>query len=211
MGLDWMLYGRPRPEHREEFDRLTAEINLIEEQSCRSTENDAKLDELAQRRDEIALSPWEEVGCPQIGRDEEADAWLEALFHDRHSDPDDEWSQMSYEDVVEDCKGIYVEDLAKISEGIAMVQGPLAGALNFRGKVVASAEQILGDDLPAEAYENHSAAECLDFAARIDQRIGEYLEGRRRKKDEVDLAMLLEAVRWLRFWGGRGFGYDAWY
>jgi hypothetical protein len=213
MGLDWMLYGRPAPGREKEFARLTATINRLEEERCGEKEKKL-LDRTARRRDKICVSPWEEVGCPMIGRDAEADEWLRQRHRERRADPDDEWADLSFEEVLEECRGIYVEDLAREPEGIALIQGPLAGALNFRGRVISDAEAIVGEDLAEEAYHNHTADECLDFAARLDQVIGEHLGAGSASPppiDEPELFALLAAVQWLRFWGSRGFGYDAWY
>ena len=49
MGLDWMLYGRPAPGREEEFARLTATINRLEEKSCGDKEKKL-LDTTARRR-----------------------------------------------------------------------------------------------------------------------------------------------------------------
>jgi hypothetical protein len=211
MGLDWMLYGRPQPGHEKELARLTSAINELEERGDLSEKEQARLDRHASRRDRISIPPWEEIGCPMIGRDQEADAWLRKHYAQRRQDPEDEWAKRTYREVLDDCQGVYVEELAREVEGIALVQGPLAGSLNFRGKVVGDAEKVLGVDLAEESFHNHTAEECLDFAARLDQAMGEYLEGKRRRGDEDELLMILAAGFWLRFWGGRGFGFDAWF
>jgi len=80
MGLDWVLYGRPRPGAEAEFARLTRTIHRS--RSCARRARRARREPAARhrRRDELALSPFAEVGCPCIGVDEAADRWLRARY-----------------------------------------------------------------------------------------------------------------------------------
>jgi hypothetical protein len=207
-----MLYGRPKPGKEENFAELTARINELDGRYPLSDQERARLEKMVNQREKIAILPWEEIGCPRIGRDEAADRWLEEKFEERHADPEDEWHERTLEEVRKDLEGVYVEELAAEPEGIALIVGPLTGLLDFRGKVVGYCEKIIGDELAEEAYVAHTAEECLIYAACIDQKLGEFLE----EHDELDdeeiehIEDLLEAVRWLRFWGGRGFGYEPW-
>jgi hypothetical protein len=95
-----------------------------------------------------------------------------------------------------------VVELAREKGGVAAVGGMLTGALDFRGKVVGRSEEIIGDALAEEAYEDHSAEECLSYAKRLEEALGD--------RQDDDVKYLREAISWLRFWGERGFGYWAW-
>jgi len=207
-----MLYGRPRPGKEADFAGLTARINELDGRYALSDDERARLEKMVNQREGIAILPWEEIGCPRIGRDEAADRWLEEQYRTRHVDPEDEWHGRTLAEVREDLEGVYVEELAAEPDGMAGIIGPLTGLLDFRGKVVGYCEAIIGEELAWEAYEPHTAEECLVYAACIDQKLGEFLEEHDALDDEEieSIEELFEAVRWLRFWGGRGFGYEPW-
>ncbi len=118
--------------------------------------------------------------------------------------------------MLKDNYGKYVPSLAKEKGGLAKYTGMLAGDCDFRGKCVGRSD-VLGKvdpGLSGEAYEDHSADECVDYAERIEQAISRYKNKFRDwESDEEakgDIEALHSAVEWLRFWGERGFGYYAW-
>jgi len=76
-------------------------------------------------------------------------------------------------------------------------------SLDFRGKMMRYVEG-LDEDLVNEAWEDHTADECVDYANRLE-------EAKKDIRGGDNLRTLESAIKWLRFWGNRGFGYWAWY
>ena len=127
-----------------------------------------------------------------------------------------------FEALVQAEHGKYVVELAKEQEGIAAITGFLCSSLDFRGKAVALAV-VLDDDLQNEAYDDHDSHASLDFADRLEAAIAEYKaehsDWETRKEEAeyggmvsaaADIADVEAAVRWLRYWGSRGFGFSGW-
>jgi len=226
MGLDWMVHKR-KPKLG--FDLLFDEIESLIE---KTDEDSNEYTRLTKEIEEISVSAFEEIGCPRIGIDKEATVWWDknvyapsmekakkmraALPHTKP--PKNEWETKCREhdkeyakfwldstraDCLAKAKGRYVTDLAKTSKGKARVSGMMCSDLDFRGKMMRYIED-LDEDLVNEAWEDHTADECVDYANRL-----EGAKGGICGKD--DLAKLESAIQWLRFWGNRGFGYWAWY
>jgi len=245
MGLDWVLDKRkPKDGHREEFHKLTGDLRKIDGQEDISREEyREKTKALNDRIDEISDSPYEAIGCPRIGIDPEATEWFrkeiyldhleqvrkemekpaalegeERTWNHRNEEYIANWSR-PFEELLEESKGRYVTELAKKREGVAKVSGMLTSAIDFRGKVIGYSEEIVGDDLSHEAYDDHTADECLDYAERLEFAINEWVSEHPTKAflktEEEDYPGWIEnlraGVQWLRFWGNLGFGYHAWY
>lgn len=226
MGLDWMVDKR-KPKLG--FDERFAEIEpLIEDAEEDSNERTRLIIEL----EEISVSAFEEIGCPRIGVDEEATVWWDEhvyapsmekakkmrakLPHDKPPKDDFEerqraadgeytkfWLDSTRADCLEKANGRYVTDLAAVSKGKTKVSGIMCSDLDFRGKMMRYVEG-LDEDLVNEAWEDHNADECVDYADRL-------AEAKKDIRGGDNLTTLESAIQWLRFWGNRGFGYWAWY
>ena len=225
MGLDWMLEQRKaKPGMSGDFLRLMDE--LVE-----ADEGTNAIKRIQLELDKVSIHACQEIGCPQIGIDQAATDWWEhnvykpnlenaKLQAEQASEPDDqanefekskyeqsktrmEYWQRPYEEVLADAKGKYVPDLARTKKGHGKITGMLCWDLDFRGKVLRFIEG-LDTELVDEAYNDHSADECIDYANRL-------AAGREHVRGGDDLDTLEAAIQWLRFWGQRGFGYHAWY
>lgn len=212
--MDWILVKRKaRPGAESRFQFLDAAFK-------RMSADDVEPSEAAQAEYEaVSISVYEEIGAPRVGIDKEATEWFREHVYEptRHEalgsqpglfeDPEshrgwkDYWLR-PFEEVLADQKGRWVVDLAKEKDGLAKVVGILGGPLDFRGKVVSGNYDIIGCDLADEAARNHAPEECVDYARRLEEAL------RDRKDETTD--HLWEAIKWLRFWGSRGFGYVAW-
>jgi hypothetical protein len=84
------------------------------------------------------------------------------------------------------------------------VSGMFCRAIDFRGKVLNYVEW-LPEDLIDQAYSNMSAAEALDYAAKL----ADHILPEDDPEDNND--NLRAAVEWLTYWGERGHGVLAWY
>lgn len=237
---------KPKDGHLAEFHRLQEELRTLDRQEgLPEEEYRKKAKALNAQLDEISISPFAVMGCPRIGIDKEATEWFrDNVVAERKKEvaeekakprapkdtpPREQWGyrneafvkhwSRSFKALVEENKGKYVTELAKKREGVSTVSGMLCSSIDFRGKLVGYAQDVIGDDLAEEAYRDHDADECLDYASRmeaaIDQWVHENPEKAASKTREEDypeyLRLLRSAVTWLRFWGNEGFGYHAWY
>ena len=73
MGLDWQPLGRPKPGHEAEFNRLFDKLMDGVRAATRARE----------RMRAIEVSPFETLGAPRIGFDEQADRWAEEQYRQR--------------------------------------------------------------------------------------------------------------------------------
>jgi hypothetical protein len=183
------------------------------------------LAELEESFDAASISVYEAIGAPKIGHDARATTWWREHVYgptterakeiaEKYAHIDAARSAATQHDVewarkwldksenahLQEARGRYVPDLATDTGGNASITGMIAGPLDFRGKIMRFIEGI-PDSLVSEAWEDHSAIECVDYANRLEP----YLKDAKPRED------LQAAIDWLRFWGSRGFGYWAWY
>ena len=218
MGLDWMLNKYKAKEgYESEYEEITRQIDECDDDK-------GKEDMLMQKRDEIAVSAYEIIGCPKIGVDSEATTWWKSEIYwpsverakqlkstvakqgplsKHHQDFVDHWLNKSMTQLLQNATGRYVPALAKIQDGHSSYQGMVAGPLDFRGKIIGMMDW-LSDKLRNEAYEDHDAEECLDYAQALEDSL-------HLAKDAHDKDAVKAAIKWLRFWGEKGFGYYAWH
>ena len=230
MGLDWMLHGsRPKAGCEEQFRRINKKLNALEaDESLTEEEKKPLRRDLEAALEQVAVTPFQVIGAPRVGIDADATEWFRTqLFapmqkrvaeeklrpapdatkpqwHDRNDALIAHWSR-PFEVVLEEHRGKYVVELAKDQEGVAAITGMLCSSLDFRGKAVALAEAI-PEELRNEAHDDHDAQACVDYADRLEAALEDV--------DDEHLDELIDtraAVKWLRYWGSRGFGYSGWY
>ena len=230
MGLDWMLHGsKPKPGCEPQYRRINDKLNALNADASLTDDKKKKLrTDLEAALEQVAITPFEVIGAPRVGIDADATEWFRTkLFEPMQKRvaeeklrpaPDatkPEWNDRNdaliafwdrpFEVVLEEHRGKYVVELAKERDGIAAITGMLCSSLDFRGKAVALAE-ALPEELRNEAYDDHDAEECVDYADRLEAAVAavsdEHLD---------ELIDIRAAVKWLRYWGSRGFGYSAWY
>ena len=248
MGLDWMLQdSKPKEGREKEYKNLKrALLALDEDESLDASHKKMLCQKVRGELKKVAVSAFEVIQAPRVGVDEEATNWfrenvyrprqerlVEELLKPPPKDPSKpRWEdrneafvsywRRSFEEVLKDERGKYVPNLAKKTEGLATITGMLCSPLDFRGKVVALST-LVNKDLRHEAYEDHAARYCVDYAERLEDELFDYQHhhpdwaelvgatdyGKVKVKEEVE--DLEAAIRWLRFWGSNGFGYSAWY
>lgn len=215
MGLDWMLHGsKPKPGCEPQYRRINEKLSALDEDESLSVEEEKQLrTDLEAALESVSISPFQVIGAPRVGIDAEATEWFRRQVYEpvqvrlaRETNPQftAHWSR-PFEVVLEEHRGKYVVELAKDQEGIAAISGMLCSSLDFRGKAVALAEG-LPEALRNEAYDDHAPGACLDYADRLDAALEDF--------DDEHLDELIDiraAVKWLRYWGSRGFGYSGWY
>lgn len=163
--MDWCLKRKARPGFEEDFEALS---NLPDGE---------KPDEEAWNR--VSVSPYETLGVPRIGIDEAATKYfLEEIVPSHRTEvaqrrergqPDDGytafWSKPDAELVASET-GRWVPAL--VDYKLSTVTGMIAGAFDFRGKVVSHSD-LLPDDLRNEAYEDMDPPQMAEYAGQIEE------------------------------------------
>lgn len=241
MGLDWMLDAhKAKPGCEKQYRRIKNQLYAVEHECTLPLQKTEVLRRhLEAELNQVAVSPFEVIGAPQVGIDAEATEWFRReIYAPTHREALEEagaakgqgrndafikyWSR-PFEAVLNDERGKYVVELAKEREGIAAITGIMCSSLDFRGKAVTLAV-VLPDDLRNEAYDDHDADAALDYADRLEAAVADYKAEHpdwptRKEEAEYggmvsatdDIADVQAAVRWLRYWGSRGFGFSGWY
>lgn len=205
MALDWLLdKARPREGREAEYEALLAQWQRL-------PKGHPDREALRPKLEDVSIEVWDVIGCPRVGRDEEADRWLE-----------DQWRQIQnlsegdpvpphlkaycgrpFDQVLSEHANHPIIGLAKDQKGFSPVRQVMLGPLDYPGQIIGACKH-LPDSLRREAYESHGASDCVEFAGRLEQAATDIEE------DEVRW-MIEAAAEWLRYWGGRGFGFMAWF
>lgn len=226
MGLDWMVNER-KPKLG--FDTRFEEVSKLVAEADEDTNEYTRL---KKDLEAVSISVYEEIGCPRIGIDTNATEWWEDNIYapamlkakeiranlpytepakdkweekrrDRDKDYAKAWLDSTREDCLSRSMGRYVVELAKVTKGVAEYTGIACSSLDFRGKMIGYVDG-LDQELSSEAYDDHTPDECLDYADRLEEAMAD-------TRGSENIEVLVSAIKWLRFWGGRGFGYWAWY
>ena len=209
MGLDWVLdKHKARPGFEDRYATVTQRLADMRNDGAESPDLEEELKK-------ISISCYETVGAPRVGIDEEATEWYrknnyepaqaDAISGKLDGRPEaKEFWLRPFEECLEDHKGQYVMELAREKGGEAAVSGIAVQSIDFRGKMMRYVEG-LEEGLVNEAWENHTAEECVDYAKRLAGVLPTIPDGPEGKE------LLQGAIDWLNFWGSRGFGYWAWY
>lgn len=222
MGLDWMLERKARPESAARAAPLLVvpEGETEEERAVRHR----LLDELQW------LNPFEVMGCPIVGVDEEATQAVRKDFEENEEDYARAFPGVAREDlwglVLARAHGSYMVELAKEPDGLGYVTGIAAPAYSYRGKMVACLD-ILPPDVAEQAYEDMTSEQMLEYADTLTRWAEEAIQQAAEPADAElmrralngedltsrpgrDFLVIHTACRWLRFWGSRGFSMWAW-
>src|SRR5579885_331397 len=184
MGLDWMLEQRkPKEGQSAAFLQLGQQLKELrdsfDEDGDDKAEFEGKEKALEDELEKVSVKAMEVIGAPRIGIDAEATEWFRKEIYESHrkaiaergEKPGtpyyDHWMR-PFEEVLKDNHGKYVPSLAKDKGGLAKYTGMLAGDCDFRGKCVGRSDVLNEVDpgLCGEAYDDHSADECVEFAER---------------------------------------------
>ena len=225
MGLDWLLHGsKPKTGFEKQFHRINDKLNALKSDEKLPDDKKKQLrSDLELALKSVSISPFEVIGAPRVGIDEDATEWFKRevfapiqlrLAKGKNAPRFVHYWGRPFDEVVQDERGKFVVQLAKDQDGVAAISGILCSSLDFRGKAVALSE-VITEALKSEAYDDHSGDECIDYADRLEAELvdfkvrhSDWANRARIKEDAEDIEA---AVKWLRYWGSRGFGYTAWY
>jgi hypothetical protein len=223
MGLDWHLAAPALPGHDsqiaaidDQLESIFAEINALEAAGVFDDGIDAEgsklfkaSDELRARRKALLVVPGAVAGAPRLGIDPEATKWL-ANAHDEFQKymPFDPKRWPGFLDTLKKkYRGCHVAQLSRDRDaipafpagvGVGMI-AMVGGNYDFRGQVVASCGEVIGDELVSASCRPMSAEDACELAARLEQRMTGC-------GDAQVVDIVGAAARWLRYWGEHGFG-----
>lgn len=85
----------------------------------------------------------------------------------------------------------------------------LTSNYDFRGKIIGQSD-LLDEELKEEAYENHNAEQCIQYACKLEC----FLESLNKTDDddidEDEYNDIIKGIKWLKYWGNNGHGYCSW-
>ncbi len=110
------------------------------------------------------------------------------------------------EDTINSLSSEELKDAEDIFEGGSF----LTSNHDFRGKVLSYSE-LIDNDLIEEAYINHGDKKSIEYANKLEHSLSEYKYDELEEEEQEDYNDIIQAIKWLRFWGKHGHGFTAWY
>ncbi|PPK95798.1 hypothetical protein LY01_01391 [Nonlabens xylanidelens] len=221
MGLDMRPMGKPKKGFEKRFKEIFEMVNsdnipkpsLIDK--IRGKKYPTK-DELIKEWLENIITTYETIKAPIVGKDKEADKWLQERYDELEEKP-------SYEVFLSEHQGYYVIPLAKEQDGVPCYIALGQDENVFRGQFLTDCVDLIGEDLVNEAWETKLAEESLDYGKRlmkIADKIAtennlEYLKDQKLppevEEDQIEwkLHIVYSLAKWLIFYGRNGHGYEA--
>lgn len=213
--------GKPKPGFEKRFKEI---FNLLEKDDFSGPSFLGKLLGKKVQIREALLEEWfanqiptyETIKAPKVGRDKEADDWVEQGYNELETKP-------PKTEFFKDYQGYYVIGLAKEQDGVPVYVSMGQDENVFRGQFLNDCIDLLGEDLVDEAWETKLADETLDYGNRLMKAADEiaiqhnlqYLKEQRMPPDvdeelmESKLHILYSLAKWLIFYGKSGHGYEA--
>lgn len=221
MGLDMRPIGKPKKGYEkrfvEVFEMITKDkipkLSLLEKLKGKKIPTKEEL--LIEWFSNQILS-YETIKAPKVGRDKEADLWINQKYEELKQKPPLDEFMNSY-------VGYYVIELAKELDGVPVYISFEQDKNVFRGQFLKYCEDLIGEDLVNEAWNTKMADETLNYGNRlmkIADKLAlennlEYLKTQRIPPDsdeysiESKLHILFSLAKWLTFYGKNGHGYEA--
>ena len=127
MGLDWVLQPRAPTKKEERFKWLWQQIK----------QHDDDIEEYTKEMNQIGVSPFETIGCPQVGDSEETKQYYARRYYAKMRYP-----TVPLAEALEIRKDYVLLELCPTKEGFPEVVGMLAGPVDFRGKIIGRHEKL---------------------------------------------------------------------
>lgn len=200
----------------------------------RSAMRDAQ--ERKQRLAEMTVQKADVLSIPRVGRDNVATEFMKkhienihcelAVLKQKGEEPRNPcWAEFWGRPVATVLAEQWLEPVADVakSEGFGAVTGMmLVGSESFRGKCLNAC--AFAEDLSDRAYEDMTPTQMLEFADDLEARGMEFAKKKKLNWEEVgnsnedhkgddkySIWIAYQAIKWLRFWAGKGFSLHAWY
>ena len=216
MGLDWNPANKPIPGRETEYEELAAALQAEAEQSDDETEEES---EISKRFFECSISAFDTLAAPTVGEDKAADEWAKEVYESENRDePFEIW--------FENVRGLRLVHLVPECAGVPKYSnGSPAGYVepfSFRGQFLTLCEDIIGEDVLEQCYENKTPEELvefgkllkkagLDFASKHGVLLPPTTDEFDENAPEWKADILVSAGEWCIFWGERGHPLDAYW
>ncbi len=213
--------GKPKPGFEKRFVEIFEMVsqNKIPQPTFLDKLKGKKLptkEELIQEWLANQIQTYETIKAPKVGRDKEADEWINNKYNELEK-------KLPLEEFLKEYEGYYVIELAKEQHGVPVYIALGQDENVFRGQFLQDCIDILGEDLVNEAWETKLANKTLDYGQRlmtIADKVAkennlEYLKTQRLPSDadensiESKLHIVYSLAKWLIFYGENGHGYEA--
>lgn len=213
MGLDWNPGPKPKAGFEREFRELFEKIEAPPEPADKETGfslfggvlrafgigkggagSPARRSKEAwvARLKEISTTAFETLEAPQVGFHPAADEWARKRFSQSSAN-------MSMQRWMERMKGYYVLDAVPPCDGLPRYTNGQPGgyveAYSFRADFLRDCEDIIGDELLADAYESKLPDALVEFGHALLRKAQEYAESNGIDLEAVDGERLLADAR----------------
>ncbi len=194
MDINWAPCPKPKPDHEEKFQVLLSELRTCVEHHHRKK----VLTELIP----ISIFPYQSLTIPRIGIDEIATNNLKERILKRHPYT----PEHNLQELIQKRYGEELYYLTQEKDSLPKYSSPAAGFYDFNGGILTTIPEI-PLQLLVESKHNHSAAQSLEYADKLESFLKEYTL---KYGDQEPCDILHSTIVWLRFWGNKGHGFEIW-
>ena len=231
MGLDWVPIHKPKEGQEEIFNQTLIVLSGDYDDAFLQDKEAAKLekmstDDLWDFYESISISPAVSIGAPTVGESKEADKFIKQRYEKKvKKDPEFAKDFATLDSFLKYMKGYHVLELVEISPGIPYYQTTVQQIICFRAKFLNDTEEILGNDLYEQAFDNKLApADAISYGQKLMEKAEKFatenncmqLKNRhdlptkfQHDSKESKAHILFSAANWIFFWANKGHGYRA--
>ncbi|MNQ40396.1 hypothetical protein D3C85_540470 [compost metagenome] len=221
MGLDMRPLGKPKPGFEERFKQI---MRIVQEKEKQELSFFDKLkgkrilskEELIQEWFDNQIESYVTIKAPRVGYDEIANNWIKEKYQESDK-------EVSEEEFLSQYNGFYVIELSEEKDAVPIYKAMGQDENVFRGQFLSDCEDLIGEELVAEAWNTKFADEALEYgnnlmeaALKIAKENNlEYLNDERYPPEtnpgslESKLHIVFSLAKWLIYYGKNGHGYEA--
>ncbi len=235
MGLDLNPLPKPKPGFDAEFEDLWRRIEVAKgrmqptgttSQSFlkRLFSKSENIDALHRRFEEISIPHFESIGAPVVGRDPEADRWLE-----EHLAAKIEAGEMSLEQAHKNMDGYFVLQIMPECDGFPVYTHAYlyegVDRASFRGEFLKDCGDVIDEDMLNTAWQPMLDDGLREWGEQLRAAADSYAEERNvthvlgvrnfqwetETGPEAQAHIADQAARWARYWSGKGHGSEPFF
>ena len=213
--------GKPKPGFEERFKQI---MRIVQEKEKQELSFFDKLkgkkilskEELIQEWFDNQIESYVTIKAPRVGYDEIANNWIKEKYQESDK-------EVTEEEFLSQYNGFYVIELSEEKDAVPIYRAMGQDENVFRGQFLSDCEDLIGEELVAEAWNTKFADEALEYGNKLMEvalKIAkennlEYLKEERYPPDtdpgtlESKLHIIFSLARWLIYYGNNGHGYEA--